>query len=501
MIDPILDLQFNNKINQIEQSFIKMIYQRLGIVIHPHQSNDFKKTIASACTKFKCTPAEYLTFLEVCPENTPQFEYLIQNITIGETYFYRDKRQMELLKNKILPEIIKGKKQANDLTLRIWSAGCATGEEIYTILMILFDLLENEKKWTLQLLATDINTSALQKAIVGQYTEWSMRVIPEDLKQHYFSYKNNRYTLRDSLRDIVHFDYLNLNEDDYPSILNGTNAQDVILCRNVFIYFDLNKVGKFMERFEKSLVPGGFLILGASDPVNIKSTNLIFHHKEGMLFSRPIIDQQILLPAPIVTVPKKTQALPKAKKKNIPPLVIKKETPKLEEQDYILQLLKNAKWYELLELTLKIEKLKPSAFLLNTKAVALASIGKLKEAAAICENSLQQYATDKQIYFTYALILNELNRFIETEQALRKTIFLDHQFVLGHFQLGLLLLRNKKHTLGIKSLENALNLAKLKNESEMVEGAVDLCYGKLAEILKNELLIHMKTKVTKHADQ
>jgi chemotaxis protein methyltransferase CheR len=291
-----LNSQFAAYIKGHEQAYIQLIQHRLGIVIKTHQTNELRAVILSACHQFHCTPEEYIHLLKNSADHAPLLEHLILAVTIGETYFFRDNHQMELLQEKVLPTLIASKKTKGDLSLRIWSAGCASGEEIYTIAMLLNESLMDINRWTINLLATDINMSSLQKGMEGIYAEWSMRSIPLYFKQRYFTVLKNKYHLNPEIRDLAHFNYLNLNDDIYPSIFNETNAQDLILCRNVLIYFDQICIDKLMKRLSACLLPDGFLLLGASDPVNIKETNLASYNRESSLFIRKSVQATHKLP-------------------------------------------------------------------------------------------------------------------------------------------------------------------------------------------------------------
>ncbi len=491
-------------IKEADTGFIQFIYSKLGIVIKQHQTHDLHKTILSAYHKFNYTPREYLNLLQSCQNQSPLLEHLIAGVTIGETYFFRDDHQIKLLKDRILTNIIQKKRQENNLSLRIWSAGSATGEEIYTIVMLLYEAIPDIHNWTLNLLATDINTEALKKAITGQYGEWSMRSIKDNFKERYFTKKNNDYHILPKVRDLVHFDYLNLNDDTYPAIFNGTNAQDLILCRNVFIYFDNNRIAKLMQKFNACLVAGGYMLLGASDPVNISGTDFIYHHHDGLVFTRPTLEEQAFVINKPITVekPRVTPREHKITAKHHEKIQPKKKVVEYSSNNEITQLLQTGHWQEVLNIiNLAQEKEQNNKFMLSAKATALANLGKLAQAEEVCQKSLVHHSTDKETYFTYALILIELNHLVEAETILRKTLFLDHQFVPAHFQLGLLLLRNKQRESGLKSLNNALSIAKSKDEKEEVSGSQGLRYGRLVEILKHEIELHTSAGNIKYADE
>jgi len=196
------------EIKLLMPEFIRLIRTRLGIVVHDHQLMDVQKIILHVCEDFSLTPAECLAQLTTCRDDASVLEKLISGITIGETYFFRDRRQMELLQQVILPGLIRSKREKGELSLRIWSAGCSSGEEIYTIAMLLYEMLPDISSWVLHLLGTDINTQMLKKAVSGRYGEWSMRSIPEKYKKNYFHAEKNTFTLLPVIRQMAEFSYL-----------------------------------------------------------------------------------------------------------------------------------------------------------------------------------------------------------------------------------------------------------------------------------------------------
>ncbi|CAM2732327.1 methyltransferase involved in chemotaxis (CheR domain) [Legionella steigerwaltii] len=272
-----------NDIKKLEPAFMELIHNRYGLVIHVNQAQELTKTIAATCNKFNYQPQEYLEQLNNCSSNSSLLADLVAAITVGESYFFRDKSQMHLLESKLLPDLIKQK--SRDFTLKIWSAGCSSGEEIYTIAMLLAELIPNINIWDLYLLGTDINTNALQKATAATYGQWSMRSIPEQYLQRYFLKNGRTYTLSPEIRNLVQFKYLNLCDNSYPSVINGVFEVDLILCRNVLIYFDNELAAKIMKKLSACMAENAYLILGASDPIVTTGTNLVFHHDGAIYFS------------------------------------------------------------------------------------------------------------------------------------------------------------------------------------------------------------------------
>jgi chemotaxis protein methyltransferase CheR len=194
-----------------------------------------------------------------------QMQILVRNLTIGETYFFRDPAVFLSLEENILPEITARKRGRQ--YLRVWSAGCSTGEEPYSIAISIMRSLPDYKQWQLSLLATDINTRSLEKARQGKYGLWSFRTMPEDFLPVYFDDlgDSGTYLLKEAVRKMVVYGYLNLAEDDYPSLTGNTNDFDIVFCRNVLIYFTQQKAREIAARLSKSLVAGGVLVTGAND--------------------------------------------------------------------------------------------------------------------------------------------------------------------------------------------------------------------------------------------
>jgi len=481
--------------NQCEEDFIRFIRSRLGLVIKSHQLYDLRKTIVDASEKFHCTPSAYLELIKTSGVESPYLEFLIAGITIGETYFFRDDHQMQLLSENVLPALIQSKRAANHFFLRIWSAGCASGEEIYTIAMLLREMLPDYQKWTLQLMGSDINTASLKKAREGIYGEWSMRSISDYYKNKYFNREKNQYHLHHDIRDAVNFMWLNLGSEDYPSMINNTNAQDLILCRNVLIYFDDHHVRNLMKKLDACLVEGAFLMLGASDPIQIKNTSLSSYQKEGALLMHSTAKKEEKRPEPSLSdeplvMYHDTYQKRKPEKITLPPKISHK--PKSDAvKSEIEKLMDESSWQDVInKLTGLDQNTLHQVDMLNIMATALANIGKLDDAVLSCEESLGLDKTQKQTWVTLAMVLIEKNQLVEAESALRKALFLDYQFVIAHLQLGLLLIRNGNIKKGLSSLLNALSITQSYSASKSVDGMKGMDYGRLADILKHDIELY-----------
>ncbi len=226
-------------------------------------------------------------------------------------------------------------------------------------------------------------------------------------------------------------------------------------------------------------------MLGASDPIDLDETRLKFHYLRNSLFSRTM--EAKASPAPILMKPIETTPPKRIRQKAAAGTAASPrriETQTLDEQS-LQNLLNQGQWQELLDRTYLSKAQSP--FILNAIATALANLGQLTQAAQICENSLAIDKNNNQTHFLRAMILLELNQIEAAESALRTTLFLDHRFVFAHFQLGLLLLRNKKRPAGIQCLKNALSIAKTQKPDQEVTGVNGMHYARLVEILEQEL--------------
>lgn len=242
--------------------FRELLLRRSGLFYPEHKREDLSHGLSLV---LKTTGARNLAELYSNAINDDAiWDAIVTHLTIGETNFFRNKPQFDALRNHIFPDIIERRTMLH--AIRLWSAGCATGEEPYSIAMLLRDIVPEFASWHINILATDINPNFLLRAREGLYGNWSFRETPEGIKSRFFVQEGNRWRLFPEIRAMVTFYRLNLIELNYPSITNGTSALDMILCRNVTIYFNEQTTRKIVEHFYKSLAPGGWLIVGHSEP-------------------------------------------------------------------------------------------------------------------------------------------------------------------------------------------------------------------------------------------
>jgi len=231
--------------------FKKQILGMTGIDLGAYKENQMRRRIDSLITK--CGICSYFEYASLLRKDREKYEEFINYLTINVSEFWRNPEQWEVLEKLVIPTLIK-----ND-TVRIWSAACSTGDEPYSAVMLLKKYIPTER---IKLIATDIDKQVLQKARSGIYCEKSLKGLPNDLKRHNFTdLGNGTYEIHGDVKKCVTFREHDLLKDPYPL------GQDIIICRNVLIYFTDETKNRIYERFNKSLIKGGHLFLGSTEQI------------------------------------------------------------------------------------------------------------------------------------------------------------------------------------------------------------------------------------------
>lgn len=219
-------------------SFSNYISKHLGLDFSQDRAKDLQRGLREMAREHHIEDiATFVCQLIAAPPSASRIEMLSKHFTVCETYFMREQATLNALQTIILPELIR-ERQQTDRCLKIWSAGCATGEEPYTIAMILHELLPDIRDWHIMILATDANPYAIGKARTGQYTKWSFRRTPNWVCSKYFCQtQDKRFEIIPEIKNMVRFAQCNLAELDFPRLQNHTHGLDIIFCRNVLMYF------------------------------------------------------------------------------------------------------------------------------------------------------------------------------------------------------------------------------------------------------------------------
>ncbi|MEK6791539.1 MAG: protein-glutamate O-methyltransferase CheR [Deltaproteobacteria bacterium] len=208
---------------------------------------------------------DYYYYLTYDPEREKEFTQLLNVIVTNETSFFRDQTQLDVFSRGVVPRIMEDKLRSGSKSIRVWSAACSTGEEPYTLAMLLMEAGLAAKGWTIEIVASDISEIVLRAAEAGHYDKYSLRNTPEVYLKKYFSNSGESFALKESVKGFVRYKRINLMEaSDTRSVIGF----DIIFCRNVFIYFDDVSKKKAVSHLYDSLIRGGYLFVGFSESLH-----------------------------------------------------------------------------------------------------------------------------------------------------------------------------------------------------------------------------------------
>jgi len=208
--------------------------------------------------------AGYLTILNGEGPAGPEYQALINELTVGETFFFRYAEQFEALCAVAIPECLRRNRDSR--LLRIWSAGCSIGPEAYTLEILLKrNFADQLRDWQVSIVGTDLNASFIETARKGVYGNWAVRGLPPDVLNECFDRRDDQWAVKPQFREWTSFSVFNLVEGTLPNYARGLGALDVVLCRNVMIYFDEATRGRLLDGLHNALVPNGWLVVGHAE--------------------------------------------------------------------------------------------------------------------------------------------------------------------------------------------------------------------------------------------
>jgi len=408
-----------------------------------------------------------------------EWQHLVDLITVCESYFLRDRNQFSLLQNTLIPAIIDRKKQmiyGGRPRLRLWSAGCSTGEEPYSLAILLQETLDLSQ-WDVMILATDICGQSLAKARSGIFGSWSFRQFDPSLKEKYFQPHPQGWKINPSLQTMVFFQSSNLVADEFPQVGGLISEIDIILCRNVFIYFDSHAINLVIRKFAQTLIPQGYLITGHAElqgqnldslqPISFPES--VIYQRQDLITSLPSstsilgeLPGSTLTPSagispPIAPTPSLSYTprsrisppRPKASTRtgNLPGASSRSKTALPSPLAQARALLASEQ-YKTLASTLETllrewdqgglgstgDRLEAQILL----AQAQANLGHSSQARQTCQEALKLDPCSTQVYSLLAQLAEESGDLEGAKLFLKRVIYLDPDAVMAYFNLGLI---------------------------------------------------------------
>ncbi|MEO5364902.1 MAG: hypothetical protein H7831_00795 [Magnetococcus sp. WYHC-3] len=465
----------------LPETLLETIRQRTALVAQSHCLSNWSAAIQCACEHFGLRDMASLEQrLAREPLDAPPWQFLLARFTIGESYFFRDDAQFRFLREVWLPDLITRRRERRR-SLRVWSAGCAAGQELASLALLLYEHLPEPASWQVQLLGSDINPEAVASARSGRYVPWGLRGMdPARLAQWFRPEGEVQVLRRERLPWPLEFVTMNLAESAWPARLSGREGWDLILCRNVFIYLSREGIASVMARFLATLDPRGLLLLGASDPVDPLPPGWRLVSTAHGLHLCPAI-------APEPDSDRTTRHRPI-------PAQAQEEKPLAP--DALLQAVVEERWEDALaQADERLAQGDADPRLPGYRARALANLGQHAQALAGLESALQRNKLDPALHVLHALILQETGQRDRAEESLRAALFLEPKCVEAHMQMGLLRLSQNRRAEALRSLENALQLARdAPHQQHRVHEFTPQTFQQLASILEQELKVHRGEK-------
>ena len=468
---------------------LQRIEALVGLRYQQHQWSDLLRLLKPAARELGFQDvAACVAWLAQGDVHAEQVRILGKHLTIGESYFFREIVVFSLLREHIVPELLERKRKSGDRTIRVWSAGCSTGEEVYSLAILLDALLEHEDGWRFHVLGTDINPSALERARNAQYREWSFRDLPDGIIDRYFTKMDDgRYEVVEHIRACTEFDYCNLAEAPQ----RYAAGFDLLFCRNVLMYFTRAKIRDIVQGFRRSLREGGWLIPSLTETTLIHDAAFEgIRFGEATLFRRqsrfaniiPFSKSRTTAVKDDATLQQEQSAPSAATVSGSSSSERVKAAPSRQRASVIPQLEQAQQGpHSMLEKTAEIDTVRrdneqiaraPStddrsreAELLRL-ARTLADQGDLEEACTAAKLAVDVAKMDPDTHFMYATILREKGETATALQEFHRALYLDNGYIPAHFAMGSLyqspgeLQRPKRH------LRNALELLQRPDDAD-----------------------------------
>jgi chemotaxis protein methyltransferase CheR len=301
MSTPALAIQLSDAEMRLLQT---LVYQECGMYFDARRAHFLQDRLQRRLRECRLDSFYSYYRLLISTEGKKELSRLLEDLTVNETSFFRNKAQLDLFHKQILDELIRKKETDRDRNLRIWSAGCSTGQEPYTIAMLVADALAYHQlrmpaaedvtwpkplvppPWRVEIPASDINYTVLRAGQEGVYSETQMSSVDYSYRLRYFDKVGERYAIKKAVKELVHFDFHNLKTEFLPQ------RNDVIFCRNVMMYFDEAEQRRLIDKFYRCLAPGGYLLVGHAETLlGLTDKFAMVYRNSGTAYKRLEVSQ------------------------------------------------------------------------------------------------------------------------------------------------------------------------------------------------------------------
>ncbi|MBC8171767.1 MAG: tetratricopeptide repeat protein [Anaerolineae bacterium] len=448
-----------------------LIEQRTGLATNATRRSDLDSLLTELAGG---DLPDFLARLRQEDLHTPTWQGVIRALAIGETYFFRDEGHFQVLRTRILPPLIASRRHQQNLTLNLWSAGCASGEEPYSLAILLHELLPDLERWTINLLATDINVQTLDAARRAIYRPWSFRQPKQDVST-YFEPVEEGMQLKPFIKDMVTFQQTNV-LNDAPQ-----TRMDVIFCRNVLLYFSPEHTVAAEAILRDALTPGGWLFLGHSESLKRGQSEWVTHLFPGApIYQKPLTSGVYHAPVttPVPTVMKTSAAVVKI------PLSPDPEA----DYDHALRAYRAQDYGEARHLLTRLVTARPDdsqAWLLL--ACLAADRQDPADAHRALDRALQSDALLADAHYLRALLYREEDQPDATFQALRAALYCQHNHPLAGYLLSTIYAQSGEFYRAVKLWETVQGAIAGLAADEPVSDFSDMTAGQLDRLIQEQL--------------
>jgi chemotaxis protein methyltransferase CheR len=438
------------------------IGERLGLSFAPQRLGDLQRALARAAAELGfADPMQCAMHLLAEPADRARLDVLAAHLTVGETYFFRDPALFQALAESVLPALMRhgGRRSKR---LRIWSAGCCTGEEAYSLAIVASEVLARSPGGSVEILATDVNPRFLEKAEAAQYGPWSFRGVALPDRARYFEpLEDGRQAVRPEIRRMVRFRCENLVDPGEEWL----REVDLVVCRNVLMYFTPAQMRRTIRRLHDALVPGGWLVVSPSEGAAqrfpeftpVMRGGAFLYRRKGAAEAQAPAAEAPLAPRPLAQ-PTTFPTIRLATPPSLPQASARE--PGAAEPAAL-----------------------PLAIDYAARAKDCADRGALEEALSWCERWLAASRLDPAAHYLHAMVLLERGERDAAAAALRRALYVDPMHLMSHLASGNLARAEGREEEARRDFPNAASLAERMRASDAVADSDGLTAGALRETL------------------
>ena len=451
-----------------------IILDRFGLDFPENRTAELIGGLIDAEKELGLTSNQYLLVKKIIGNNltSKEKEIIANHLTIGETYFFREAKVLAVIRDLIFPELLERKDKIRP-SIKIWSAGCSSGEEPYTLAMMLLEAFPDIASCDITIIGTDINQRSLSKAQKGIYTPWSFRETPEAIKKKYFIPKENHFELIPEVKKMVSFKRVNLAERQFPSANTIPEKMDLILCRNVLMYFSNEVAKKVVNSFNATLKPNGWFI-----PSQVELSDDLFAMFEKIKSNTVFVYRKP--EHPIQRIIKTTQPLAGKKQPGTSTITSSRPVSYKSSGTHTSSTQIKIKIPAQVEKTVTRSRETDQHNYIREQA----NKGLFPSAIDAIQVLIEGGSANAETYYLGGVVYLEQGSPTQAESMFRKALYLDPHHLLSHYQMLVLLKRRGQEKQAKKHFQNVDELLQALKADEPVPHGEGMTAGELVQLLQ-----------------